>query len=106
MVDDNPIKDGMIIDRYRVLGLTRRIPQLVDKLDIGVILFAIEKIQPDEQRRILELCQQTRARVVLVPDLMQMFSERLSQGSVTPPQAVGEVQAQPLPRATGAPGEI
>jgi len=81
MVDDDPYKEGMTIDGHCVLGLTRRIPELVQKKDIGVILFAIEKIQADEQERILRLCRQTKARLVLIPDLLAIFRERLSAPS-------------------------
>ena len=79
MVDDDPTKQGMTIDRYRVFGLTRRIPEIVKQQDVGVILFAIESIQPEEQARILKLCRQTRARVILIPDLMALLRERFSQ---------------------------
>jgi lipopolysaccharide/colanic/teichoic acid biosynthesis glycosyltransferase len=79
MVDDDPTKEGMMIDKYRVLGLTRRIPEIVKQRDVGVILFAIEKIEADEQARILNLCRQTAARVVLIPDLLALLRAYLSQ---------------------------
>ena len=79
MVDDDPTKEGLTIDGHDVFGLTRRIPDLVEKKDIGVILFAIEKIHPDEQARILDLCRQTKARLVLIPNLLSMFREQLTQ---------------------------
>jgi FlaA1/EpsC-like NDP-sugar epimerase len=79
MVDDDPTKEGMTIDRYHVLGLTRRIPEIVKQRDVGVILFAIEKIEADEQARILKLCRQTPARVVLIPDLLALLRKYLSQ---------------------------
>jgi lipopolysaccharide/colanic/teichoic acid biosynthesis glycosyltransferase len=81
MVDDDPHKEGLTIDGHRVFGLTRRIPELVQQQDIGVILFAIEEIQPDEQARILNLCRQMKTRIVLVPDLLSIFRERFSQSS-------------------------
>lgn len=77
MVDDDPAKQGMTIGGHRVFGLTRRIPEIVGQHDIGVILFAIEQIEPAEQERILEICRQTQARVVLIPDLLTIFRERL-----------------------------
>ena len=46
---------------------------------MGLILFAIETIQPEEQSRILRLCRQTPARVILIPDLLALFRERLTQ---------------------------
>ena len=79
MVDDDPTKKGMTIDRYHVFGVTSRIPEIVKKQDVGVILFAIESIGADEQARILKLCRQTRARLVIIPDLLALLRERLSQ---------------------------
>lgn len=79
MVDDDPAKTGMSIDGHRVLGMTRRIPEIVQQQDVGVILFAIETIHPEEQDRILKLCHQTDARVILIPDLMSLFRERLTR---------------------------
>jgi lipopolysaccharide/colanic/teichoic acid biosynthesis glycosyltransferase len=79
MVDDDPAKMGMMINGHRVFGLTNRIPEIVKQEDVGVILFAIETIRPEEQARILNLCHETQARVVLVPDLLTMFRERITQ---------------------------
>jgi hypothetical protein len=77
MVDDNPVKQGMTFDGHRVLGLTRRIPEIVRDQSIDVILFAIETIHPEEQERILELCSATPARLVLIPELLSQFRARL-----------------------------
>lgn len=79
MVDDDPAKHGMTMDGHRVFGFTRRIPELVKRRDVGVILFAIETIEATERARILELCRQTRARVVLIPDILAYLREQLSQ---------------------------
>lgn len=78
MVDDDISKAGMTVDGHTVFGLTRRIPELVERLKVDVILFAIETIQPEEQERILSLCRRTPARVVLVPDLLSMFREGMT----------------------------
>jgi lipopolysaccharide/colanic/teichoic acid biosynthesis glycosyltransferase len=79
MVDDDPSKSGMTVDGKYVFGMTGRIPEVVKQQDVGVILFAIETIQPEDQARILKLCCQTPARVVLIPDLLTFFRERLTQ---------------------------
>lgn len=79
MVDDDPLKQGLTVDGLPVHGLTRRIPELVKKFDVGLILFAIERIASEEQERVLRLCEQTPARVVMVPDLLTMFRQALSQ---------------------------
>jgi len=79
MVDDDPRKQNLTVDGCQVLGLTRDIPGLVEKKDIGLILFAISKVQPAEQARILSLCRQTPARLVIIPDLLQILQNYLFQ---------------------------
>jgi FlaA1/EpsC-like NDP-sugar epimerase len=85
MVDDDPAKTGMSVDGHHVFGLTRRIPEIVKQQDVGLILFAIETIRPEEQERILDLCRQTSARVVLIPDLFTFLHDRIS--AVVPAEA-------------------
>jgi lipopolysaccharide/colanic/teichoic acid biosynthesis glycosyltransferase/GT2 family glycosyltransferase len=84
LVDDDPRKEGLMIDGHRVFGLTSRIPELVGKLDIGVILFAIENIRREEEQRILDLCSQTPARLVVIPDLLALLREQLMQADLSP----------------------
>lgn len=81
MVDDNPAKTGMTVNGHHVFGLTRRIPEIVRQQDVGLILFAIETIRPEEQERILALCRQTPARLVMIPDLFTLLHERISASS-------------------------
>jgi len=79
MVDDDPSIQRLNIDGYTVLGVTQDIPILVKKMDIGLILYAISKIHENEQKRILELCHQTSARVIIIPDLIQTLQNFLLQ---------------------------
>ena len=79
MVDDDPTKQGMVIDGLQVFGPTRRIPEIVNNLDVRVILFAIERIPTDELSCILNLCRQTPARVILIPDLLTQFRQSLTE---------------------------
>jgi hypothetical protein len=71
MVDDDPRMQGMRIDGCRVLGSTEDIPSLVERYDIGLVLFTISNIQPENQRQILSLCQATPARTIILPDIME-----------------------------------
>jgi len=77
MVDDNPYKQGMIVDGLPVLGATRDIPSLVRRKNIGLILFTISNIQAAERMRILAMCHQTSARVSVMPDLYQQLHDQL-----------------------------
>ncbi|NOY99959.1 MAG: hypothetical protein GXP40_12305, partial [Chloroflexi bacterium] len=73
MVDDNLFKQGTLVDGYPVLGTTHDLPDVVREKNIGLILYAISNIQAEEKERILELCRQTAARLVIIPDLLDFI---------------------------------
>jgi len=83
MVDDDPKKIGLQFDGYKVLGNSDQIPQLVERWNVGVVLFAIGNIPLEKRRDILNCCHQTTARIVLMPDLLEMIS-----GCLFPPDLV------------------
>jgi lipopolysaccharide/colanic/teichoic acid biosynthesis glycosyltransferase len=69
-VDDDYRKQNVQMLGMPVLGTTSDIPALVEKHDIGLILFSISKISPSERKRILNLCDQADVRVIVLPDLI------------------------------------
>ncbi|MFN2216340.1 MAG: sugar transferase, partial [Anaerolineales bacterium] len=79
MVDDDPRIQGQTIDSYKVLGQTKDIPSLVEKMDIGLILFAITNLPKSERNRILSICRSTSAHLVIIPDLLDYFRNQLAR---------------------------
>ena len=77
MVDDDPLKHSMRMNGLSVLGSTRDLPTLVERNHIGVILYAISKIKPSEQARILALCRSLPVRLVIIPDLIRILQDHL-----------------------------
>ena len=73
VVDDDLEKIGTLIHRIPVLGRTIRIPELVAEYDIGLILFAIHTIGPQLRHAILQKCRETKARTVVVPDVLSLL---------------------------------
>ncbi|WP_322506729.1 sugar transferase [Anaerolinea sp.] len=69
-VDDDPRKVEMSVQGKTVLATTESIPELVQRLDIGLIIFAIQQILPEQRQRILNICRKTTARLLIFPDLM------------------------------------
>jgi len=82
MVDDNPRKIGMHIDGCKVIGSTKDIPELVDKLDLGLIIFAISDIQTLEHHRIMSLSQHTNARIIHMPDILDTLSAQIQLNGI------------------------
>jgi lipopolysaccharide/colanic/teichoic acid biosynthesis glycosyltransferase len=74
MVDDDSKKIGLRFDGNKVIGCTEDIPKLVERWNVGVILFAIGNIRSEKRTGILKRCRQTSARIVLMPDLLEMIS--------------------------------
>lgn len=70
MVDDDPKKIGSRIDGLNVIARTDEIPAIIEKYDIGLVLFAITEIDPKESERILKMCNTPSTRVIMVPDIM------------------------------------
>jgi lipopolysaccharide/colanic/teichoic acid biosynthesis glycosyltransferase len=79
-VDDDMYKQGLRIQGAQVLGKREEIPSLVEKHDIGIIVFAIHKIAPAERKSLLDLCRQSRAHVILLPDFLGALNAYLSEG--------------------------
>ena len=77
MVDDDPRKMGLRFDGNRVIGCSDDIPRLVERWNVGVILFAIGNIPPEKRTAILNRCRRTAVRIVLVPDLFELLSASL-----------------------------
>lgn len=69
-VDDDLYKQGSRFHGVDVLGQRDDIPRLVEKYDIGIILFAIHNIPEWERDQLLEICNSTKAQVVSIPDVI------------------------------------
>ena len=77
MIDDAPRKQDTRISGIRVLGRTNEIPELVSLHDVGLIIYAIEKIGRPQRERILELCRSTGVQTVILPDVLESFRHQL-----------------------------
>ncbi len=87
-VDDDLYMQGIRVNGISVLGQGKDIPALVEKHDVGLILFAIHKIPLPQRQRLMAICQNTPARVVRCPDFLSTLSDMMeSQGEVAEPHA-------------------
>ncbi|MBL6982300.1 MAG: sugar transferase [Anaerolineales bacterium] len=69
-IDDDIYKDRLRIQGIDVLGRRDDIPKLVEMHDVGIIVFAIHELTTRERQKIIDICNQTPARVVMMPDFM------------------------------------
>lgn len=91
MVDDDPRKQNRIIDGFSVLGTTRDIPALVNRRNIGLIMFAISKIETEDRDRILAICRGIPARLLIIPDLIKVVQNYLLEQSREVPRDVSPI---------------
>ncbi|MCP4122004.1 MAG: hypothetical protein GY751_09650 [Bacteroidetes bacterium] len=73
MLDDNLFKQEMLVEGYPVLGTTHDLLEKVKEKNIGLIIYAISNIRSQDKERIMRLCQQTSARLVVIPDLLDLI---------------------------------
>ncbi|MDR1627762.1 MAG: polysaccharide biosynthesis protein [Oscillospiraceae bacterium] len=71
IVDDDREKIGRRILGVKVEGSTYEIPEICQKNEIEIILFAIISISTDERRRILDICSKTGIEVRIVPNIYE-----------------------------------
>lgn len=74
MVDDDPKKLGSSVAGCKVVGTTRDLARLVERQQIGAVLFSIGNIPPQERDAMVVRCQHPGARLVLVPGILGMVS--------------------------------
>jgi hypothetical protein len=67
-IDDDLYKQNLRIHGVQVLGRREDLPRLVAEHDVGLIIFAIHNIAPEDRRQLLGLCSSTPARLLLLPD--------------------------------------
>jgi len=81
IVDDNLFKQGNYAGGYQVLGTVDELPEIVEEKNVGLIIYAISNIQEDDRDRVLKICQQTSARLVSIPDLLDLIHSHFAPPS-------------------------
>jgi lipopolysaccharide/colanic/teichoic acid biosynthesis glycosyltransferase len=74
-IDDDLYKQGTRIHGLNVIGKRDDIQRLVKENDVGIIIFAIHNIDEEERDSLLEICNKTSARVVVVPDILGYLND-------------------------------
>jgi FlaA1/EpsC-like NDP-sugar epimerase len=74
-LDDDREKIGRIIENCEVLGSTQLIQTVVTTHDVDLIIVAIHNIEGEGFRRILSHCEETKARIKVVPNILQSFDK-------------------------------
>ncbi|MBC8102001.1 MAG: polysaccharide biosynthesis protein [Cytophagales bacterium] len=78
-VDDDPQKRRLQIHGLPVLGTTREIAEIVEREKIALILIAIREASGRAIRDILVHCEQTQARLCIIPSVGEMLEGPLGR---------------------------
>ncbi len=77
-VDDDPLKQGMVIHGVRVLGTSHDIPRLVRELPVDHVILTMVDAPTESLRRIVGICERERLKVRTVPGLYEVLSGKVS----------------------------
>ena len=78
IIDDNPEKKGKRLNDILIIGGREHIVDAAEKYDVDEIVIAIPSAPPAEIRDIIQICQQTKARVRVLPAIASTLTDSLS----------------------------
>jgi FlaA1/EpsC-like NDP-sugar epimerase len=76
-VDDDVQKLGSVINGIRVVGTSAEIPRLVEDLAIDEMILTIARASRAEIRRIVSLCERTKAKVRIIPGFYEILAGKV-----------------------------
>lgn len=74
-IDDDPEKLGLYVEDLPVLGNRFTLPDLVKERRIELIVVAINNIDGQSFRELLEICEQTKARIKVIPNMLELLGQ-------------------------------
>ncbi|ENZ03135.1 hypothetical protein HMPREF1092_00321 [Clostridium thermobutyricum] len=77
IIDDNKSKVGKVLHGIKVVGTRNEIQNVVREEGITTIIIAISTINSEEKRKILEICQKTKAKLKIVPGISEIIEGKV-----------------------------
>ena len=78
IIDDNPAKKNKSLNNIPIIGGRDMIVDAADRYGIDEIVLAIPSASPADVRDLIEICQQTRARVRRLPAIASTLTDSIS----------------------------
>ena len=79
IIDDNPAKTGKYIHNIPIVGKRSDVPYMAQKYKVDEIIIAIPSASPVIIRDILNICQETNAKLKILPSIATSLTSSLSQ---------------------------
>ncbi|MEW6186685.1 MAG: nucleoside-diphosphate sugar epimerase/dehydratase [Thermodesulfobacteriota bacterium] len=73
LLDDDPKKQGVKIQKVQVLGTTDQLPYLVGRLGVEEVIITINNAPRRDFQRILKICRQIPVKVQVIPSLHRLI---------------------------------
>ena len=81
-LDDDPVKWGCLIHGVPVFGATARLAEVIRARGIDEIIVAIPSAGPEELRRLVELCEETRIPFKVLPGISEVLKGEVALNQV------------------------
>ncbi len=81
-VDDDPQKQGAVVQTVRVLGTTRDVARLASEYEIDHVVITIAKASRRELKRIVEICERNGVRTRIIPGLYEILDGRVEVSEI------------------------
>lgn len=78
IIDDDPLKKGMKLDGVPIIGGRDMIPVAVRKYHVKLIILSMPSCPNAERKKILEICNKTKCRLLTVPSLREIVEEQIT----------------------------
>jgi exopolysaccharide biosynthesis polyprenyl glycosylphosphotransferase len=93
-VDDDPVRGSTDIGRFKALGGTERLPQLLRELRVDEVIVTLPWTAREKIISIIQLCQQYAITAKVVPDLFQLSLSNVAIDDVGGVPLLGVRQAR------------
>lgn len=105
-VDDDPLKQTMMIQGARVLGVTKDLPRLVREHRVEQVVITIADTPREELQRIVGLCDRVGVRVRTIPGLFELLQGKVEISRLRDVEIEDLLDRPPVDLAAGLPGQV
>lgn len=78
IIDDSTSKIGTYLQGIPIVGGKKKIPYFAEKYGIEEIVIAIPSLTHAAQQELLDICQQTTCKILILPGVYQLINEEVS----------------------------
>lgn len=78
IIDDNPDKNGRVLEGIPIVGNRYTIPEMVRKYEVNRIIYAIPTVHGEDRKEILNICKDTGCRLQTVLGVYQLVNGEVS----------------------------